>query len=59
MTAEVSAPREVPCLISERQIAERVEELAQRISADYAGRQPLLVGVLKAPGSSWPISSVS
>jgi hypoxanthine phosphoribosyltransferase len=47
MSADGTASPEVPCLLSERQIAERVAELAARISADYAGRQPLLVGVLK------------
>jgi hypoxanthine phosphoribosyltransferase len=47
MSADVSASQEILCLISERQIAERVAELSRQISADYAGRQPLLVGVLK------------
>ena len=41
------APREVRCLISSEQIASRVRELAAQISADYAGKVPLLVGVLK------------
>lgn len=49
-------PRDVPAdlhpdiesvLVSERQIAEKVAELAGRIDADYAGRDVLLVGVLK------------
>jgi hypoxanthine phosphoribosyltransferase len=34
-------------LISAEQIAEKVEELAKQISADYADRELLLVGVLK------------
>ena len=39
--------REVRCLISSEQIAGRVAELAAQISADYAGKVPVLVGVLK------------
>ena len=34
-------------LISDRQIQEKVAELGARITADYAGRDLLLVGVLK------------
>jgi hypoxanthine phosphoribosyltransferase len=34
-------------LISAEQIAEKVEELAKEISADYADRELLLIGVLK------------
>lgn len=34
-------------LISEEEIAARVRNLAGEISRDYAGREPLLVGVLK------------
>jgi hypoxanthine phosphoribosyltransferase len=34
-------------LVSQGQIAEKVAELAARIDADYAGREILLVGVLK------------
>ena len=34
-------------VVSEAQIRERVAELGAQISADYAGRVPLLVGVLK------------
>ncbi len=37
-------------LISKEKIAERVRELAERISADYAGRELLVVGILKG---SW------
>src|SRR5437660_588349 len=37
----------IPCLIAAGEIARRVRELARQISADYAGRQPLVVGVLK------------
>jgi hypoxanthine phosphoribosyltransferase len=47
MTADLPTPQEVHRLLSEQQIAQRVGELAQQISADYAGRRPLLVGVLK------------
>ncbi len=34
-------------LYSAETIAARVQELGQEISRDYAGRNPLLVGVLK------------
>ncbi|MBW3645142.1 MAG: hypoxanthine phosphoribosyltransferase [Actinobacteria bacterium] len=34
-------------VISEEQIRSRIAELGREISADYAGRPPLLVGVLK------------
>ena len=34
-------------LMSEQAIAERVQELAAQVDADYAGREILLVGVLK------------
>jgi hypoxanthine phosphoribosyltransferase len=34
-------------LITEEQLHQRVQELGQAISRDYAGRNPLLVGVLK------------
>lgn len=38
---------DVHCLYSRDVIAARVAELPRQISADYAGKQPLLVGVLK------------
>ncbi len=34
-------------LVSESAIASRVAELGQQITADYIGKQPLLIGVLK------------
>jgi hypoxanthine phosphoribosyltransferase len=34
-------------LISEEQIKARIKELGEKISHDYAGRNPLLIGVLK------------
>lgn len=37
-------------LITEKQLATRIKELADQISKDYAGKNPLLVGVLKG---SW------
>ena len=40
-------PKRVEVMISAEQIAERVRQLAAQISADYAGKRPLLVGVLK------------
>ena len=36
-----------PIVVSEEQIRTRVAELGAQITADYAGRTPLLVGVLK------------
>ena len=38
---------EMPILLSREQIAGRVEELGQQISADYAGQSVVLIGVLK------------
>ncbi|HEV2360997.1 MAG TPA: hypoxanthine phosphoribosyltransferase [Acidimicrobiales bacterium] len=40
-------PRLGPIVVSEAEIAARVEELGAQITADYVGRAPLLVGVLK------------
>ena len=34
-------------LVSAEQITERIGELAKEIDADYAGREPVLVGILK------------
>ena len=42
---EVSGPDRV--LFSEAQIQQRVRELGQQISKDYAGQEPLLIGVLR------------
>ncbi len=36
-----------PVVVSEEVLRQRVEDLGQQITADYAGRPPLLVGVLK------------
>ena len=46
------APVDVPAMVqevilTERQIADKIRELAAAIDADYAGREVLLVGVLK------------
>ena len=38
---------EVTCLISSDELARRIAELARQISADYDGKQPVVVGVLK------------
>ena len=46
MTADVSADIE-HVVMSEQEIADRVRELAAQVDADYAGREILLVGVLK------------
>jgi hypoxanthine phosphoribosyltransferase len=46
LPAEPSS-RSPKCLFSAEQIAARVRELADRISADYAGRTLIVVGVLK------------
>jgi hypoxanthine phosphoribosyltransferase len=39
--------RTISCLISADRLAQRVAELAEQISADYAGKELLLIGVLK------------
>ena len=39
------APGEV--LVSRERLTERVAEMAAEISADYAGRDPLVIGILK------------
>ena len=46
MTADVPAEIE-SVLMSERDIADKVTELAAQVDADYVGREILLVGVLK------------
>jgi hypoxanthine phosphoribosyltransferase len=46
----VSEPGSPAALLTQEQIAVRVHELAQQISADYVGRELLVVGVLKG---SW------
>jgi hypoxanthine phosphoribosyltransferase len=40
-------PQPIPCLISAEELSRRVHELARQISADYAGKCPLVVGALK------------
>jgi hypoxanthine phosphoribosyltransferase len=45
--AVLDDPRMGDVVVSEAQIRGRIAELGARISADYAGRPPLLVGVLK------------
>jgi hypoxanthine phosphoribosyltransferase len=58
MPGAVSTPRRVPppfdgnpdlgeLVVSEEELAARIRELGAAITADYAGRPPLLVGVLK------------
>ena len=42
LTADVSE-----IIISAEEIEQRVEEMGRRISEDYAGRNPILIGVLK------------
>ena len=44
--SEFSNPN-LDVLISEAQIAARIKELGAQITRDYAGRNPLLIGVLK------------
>lgn len=46
-TVERAGAQDVPCLISSAELAQRVQELARQISADYAGKPLVLVGVLK------------
>src|SRR5207248_9708073 len=40
-------PNVGPVVVTAEQLEERIEGLGKEISADYAGRSPLLVGVLK------------
>jgi hypoxanthine phosphoribosyltransferase len=46
ITSEFSNPN-LEVLISEEQIRTRINELGAEITRDYAGRNPLLIGVLK------------
>ena len=46
ITSEFSNPN-LEVLISEEQIKTRIKELGAEITRDYAGRNPLLIGVLK------------
>jgi hypoxanthine phosphoribosyltransferase len=46
ITSEFSNPN-LEVLISEEQIRTRIKELGAEITRDYAGRNPLLIGVLK------------
>ncbi len=40
-------------LISEEEIRAKVVEIGRRISIDYAGKEVLMIGILKGPGFSW------
>lgn len=42
-----STVRPFELLLDQRQIARRIAELGEQISADYAGQVPVLIGVLK------------
>ena len=46
ITSEFSNPN-LEVLISEEQVRTRIKELGAEITRDYAGRNPLLIGVLK------------
>lgn len=46
MTSEFKNPN-LETLFSEQQIQDRIKELGAEITRDYAGRNPLLIGVLK------------
>jgi hypoxanthine phosphoribosyltransferase len=46
LTSEFSNPN-IETLISEEQIRDRIQELGGQITRDYAGLNPLLIGVLK------------
>ena len=46
MTSEFKNPN-LETLFSEQQIQERIKELGAQITRDYAGKNPLLIGVLK------------
>ena len=41
-------------LYTEEELRSRIAQLGGQITADYAGRQPMLVSVLRGPISSWP-----
>lgn len=43
----MSAPRDLVPLLTEERITQRVRELGRKISADFAGEEIILVGVLK------------
>src|SRR6202008_4100193 len=45
--SEINNPNIAAVLISEEQIAARIKELGAQITRDYAGLNPLLIGVLK------------
>jgi hypoxanthine phosphoribosyltransferase len=47
MTRSEAGTHDIRCLISEPELAERVGVLARQISADYAGKPLMIVGVLK------------
>ncbi len=47
MQASDMGPDLAEVLLTEQEIERRLDELAAQIDADYAGRDPLLVGVLK------------
>jgi hypoxanthine phosphoribosyltransferase len=42
-----AAPSPVGIVLTPEQISRRIDDIARQITADYAGRSPLLVGVLK------------
>lgn len=44
---EEAGEARIPCLVSAEIIDTRVRELARQISVDYAGKQPVVVGILK------------
>src|ERR1700730_8102284 len=46
MYSEFTNP-DLEVLISQEQIQQRIKELGSQIAAEYAGRNPLLIGVLK------------
>lgn len=46
LTSEFSNPN-IETLISEQQLRDRIQELGGQITRDYAGLNPLLIGVLK------------
>ena len=48
-------PRIGEVVVTAEQIRERITELGAQITADYADRAPLLVGILK--GADWPPAS--
>ena len=63
-TKKIINSKESQVLLSAAEIKEKVKELGQKISEDYRGKCPILVGVLNgsfisAPIFSGPLTSIA